>query len=75
MMPAKRTNKWFGKGSGLMTRYSDGDAIMFYWNGKPDGAARFIPHVGRYSRRGLEYKSLAALLRAIEAEHQEPAHV
>ncbi|WP_276519372.1 hypothetical protein [Bradyrhizobium yuanmingense] len=34
--------------------------------GKPDGSARYAEH---YVRNGAEYPSLAALLRAIEAEH------
>ncbi|WP_275945419.1 MULTISPECIES: hypothetical protein [unclassified Bradyrhizobium] len=37
--------------------------------GKPDGSARYAEHVNCYARNGAEYPSLAALLRAIEAEH------
>jgi hypothetical protein len=62
-------SKWFGKGSGHVVRYIGSDALLFQWHGKPDGSARYVEHVQRYTRNGVEYASLAALLRAVEAEH------
>jgi hypothetical protein len=70
-MSTKSRSEWFANGSGHFTRYSDSDVLLFWWNGRPDGAARAIPHVRRYSRNGAEYPSLAALLRAVEAEHKD----
>lgn len=62
-------SKWFGGGSGHVVRYSDSDSLLFRWNGRSDGIARYIPHVNRYARNGVEHASLAALLRAVVAEH------
>ncbi|GMO11332.1 hypothetical protein BwSF19_77180 [Bradyrhizobium ottawaense] len=42
---------------------------MFSWHGKPDGSARYVEQVNCYARNGVEYPSLASLLRAVEAEH------
>lgn len=61
-------SKYFAKGAGHVIRLNGSDILLFNWNGRKDGAARYIPHVGRYSRNGIEHKSLAALLRAVEAE-------
>lgn len=66
-------SKYFAQGSGHVIRLHGSDTLLFRWNGRPDGAARHIPHVKRYSRNGNEYPSLAALLRAVEAEHKAPA--
>jgi hypothetical protein len=63
---AKKTSKWFAAGSGCFTRYDD--VLLFQWNGRADGSARYLPHVKHYSRNGLEFTSLAALLRWVEAE-------
>lgn len=66
-------SKWFGRGSGHVTRYHNSDILLFRWNGKSDGSARYIEHVRRYSRNGVEHASLAALLRAVESEHVNAA--
>ena len=63
-------SKYFGKGHGHVIRCHNSEILLFSWNGKSDGAARSIPHVRRFSRNGVEHASLAALLRAVEAEHQ-----
>lgn len=70
-MARKALSKWFAKGSGYVSRYPGSETLLFQWNGRADGSARLIRHVGRYSRNGTEYPSLSALLRAVEAEHQE----
>ena len=62
-------SKWFAQGSGHVVRYHNSETLLFQWNGKSDGAARYVPHVKRYARNGNEYASLAALLRAVTAEH------
>ncbi len=62
-------SKWFGRGAGHARRYADSDVILFDWHGRSDGAARYVAHVKRYVRNGVEHKSLAALLRAVELEH------
>jgi hypothetical protein len=62
---ALKARKWFANGAGCMTRYNGSDILLFMWNGKPAGHARYISHVNRYSYAGEEYKSLAALLRAV----------
>jgi hypothetical protein len=62
-------SKWFARGSGHVIRYQNSETLLFQWNGKPDGAARFVPHVKCYARNGNEFPSLAALLRAVETEH------
>lgn len=62
-------SKYFANGSGHVIRFKDSEALLFYWNGKDDGAARYVPHVKRYARNGVEYASLSALLRGVEAEH------
>lgn len=64
-------SRWFGAGSGHVIRFHNSDILLLYWNGKADGSARYIPHVRRYARNGIEHKSLAALLRAVVAEHEE----
>lgn len=69
-MSAKKS-KWFAKGHGHARWYDGSDTVLLDWNGKPDGAARYIPHVRRYTRNGAEYPSLAALFRAIENEHAQ----
>lgn len=68
-MAKHKLSKWFDKGAGHVTAYRDSDVLLFSWHGKPDGSARYIPHVKRYARDGMEYASLAALLRSVEAEH------
>jgi hypothetical protein len=70
-MARRALSKWFAKGSGYVARYPGSETLLFKWNGRDAGTARYIRHVGRYSRNGQEYPSLAALLRAVEAEHQE----
>lgn len=70
-MARRSLSKWFAKGSGHARRYPGSETILLQWNGRPDGTARYIPHVNRYARNGVEHPSLAALLRAVEAEHQE----
>ena len=68
-------SKYFARGAGHVIRYKNCESLLFYWNGKDDGAARYVPHVRRYSRNGTEHASLAALLRAVEAEHVNAAEV
>ncbi len=70
-MSKYQLSKYFGNGSGHVVRYVDSEILLFYWNGREDGAARYVAHVKRYTRERREYKSLAALLRAVEAEHAE----
>lgn len=62
-------SKWFGTGSGHVIRFHNSDTLLFKWNGRADGSARYVEHVKRYVRNGVEHASLAALLRAVEAEH------
>lgn len=62
-------SKYFGNGAAHVIRFHNSETLLFTWHGRPAGSARFIPHVKRYQRGGLEYASLAALLRAVEAEH------
>ena len=62
-------SKSFARGMGHVTRSHQSNILWFRWNGREDGTARYIPHVRRYSRNGKEHESLAALLRAVEAEH------
>ena len=64
-----QVSKYFAKGAGHVKRYPNSDCLLFYWNGRDDGVARHIEHVKRYARNGVEYASLAALLRSVEAEH------
>lgn len=61
-------SKWFGNGSGHVVRFQNSDLLMITWNGRAGGTARYVPHVKRYARNGTEYKSLVALLRALETE-------
>ncbi len=61
-------SKWFANGSGHVVRLKNSDLLLFKWNGKDDGTARYIEHVKRYIRNGSEFASLAALLRSVEAE-------
>jgi hypothetical protein len=68
-MAKYQLSKWFARGAGHAVRFHGSDTVLFQWNGKPDGHARYIPHVNRYARNGAEFASLAALLRAVEAEH------
>lgn len=70
-MASRAINKWFAKGRGQVSSYPSIDALLFRWDGRPDGVARYIGHVKRYARNGKEYPSLSALLRAVEAEHRE----
>ncbi|MDA9547867.1 MULTISPECIES: hypothetical protein [unclassified Bradyrhizobium] len=62
-------SKYFGNGTGHVLRQHNSAVLLFRWQGKPDGSARYAEHVNRYVRNGVEYPSLAALLRAVEAEH------
>ena len=62
-------SKWFARGAGHVIRFHNSDTLLFCWNGRPDGAARYVEHVKRYARNGAEHASLAALLRSIESEH------
>jgi hypothetical protein len=64
-------SKYFGRGAGHVLRMKNSAILLFSWHGNPDGSARYVEHVNRYSRKGQEYPSLAALLRAVESEHQE----
>jgi len=61
-------DKTFANGAGRVIRYHCSMVLLFHWNGRPDGRARYIPHVRRYARHGIEHRSLAALLRAVVAE-------
>lgn len=61
-------SKWFARGSGHVIRFHDSDTLLFRWNGKASGSARYIEHVKRYVRHDKEYPSLAALLRGVEIE-------
>ncbi len=70
-MGRRALSKWFAKGSGHVVRYPGSETMLFKWNGKSDGSARYIAHVSRYARNGVEYPSLAALLRAVAAEHDQ----
>jgi hypothetical protein len=63
-------SKWFARGSGHVVRFHDSDVLLFKWNGRDAGSARYVAHVKRYTRNGAEFASLAALLRSIEAELQ-----
>lgn len=63
-------SKYFGNGAGHVMRFHNSETLLFYWNGKADGAARAIPHLRRFARNGVEYASLAALLRAVEESHK-----
>lgn len=62
-------SKYFARGAGHALRIHNSDTLLFSWNGRPDGYARYIDHVKRYARNGQEFASLAALLRSIEGEH------
>ena len=64
-------SKYFGSGAGHVLRRHNSAVLLFSWHGKPDGSAHYVEHVNRYARNGVEYPSLAALLRAIEAEHAQ----
>ncbi|MGY4496978.1 hypothetical protein ACVWYH_000905 [Bradyrhizobium sp. GM24.11] len=64
-------SKNFGNGAGHVLRRHNSEVLVFSWHGKPDGSARYVEHVNRYDRNGVEYPSLAALLRAVEAEHAQ----
>lgn len=62
-------SKWFARGSGHAIRFHNSELLLFKWNGRNDGHARYVSHVKRYVRNNVEHASLAALLRSIEAEH------
>lgn len=62
-------SKYFAGGAGHIIRFHNSETLLVYRHGKADGFARYVPHVKRYTRNGVEHASLAALLRAIEAEH------
>ncbi|WFU26332.1 hypothetical protein QA649_09020 [Bradyrhizobium sp. CB1717] len=64
-------SKSFGNGAGHVLRRHNSAMLQFSWYGKPDGSARYVEHANRYARNGVEYSSLAALLRAVEAEHAQ----
>ncbi|WP_439397259.1 hypothetical protein ACRQ5Q_09165 [Bradyrhizobium sp. PMVTL-01] len=64
-------SKNFGSGAGHVLRQHNSAVLLFSWRGKPDGSARYVERVNRYARNGVEYSSLAALLRAVEAEHAQ----
>lgn len=68
-MPKYAMSKYFAKGAGQVRRFHNSDALLFDWHGRADGAARYVEHVKRYARNGIEHPSLAALLRSVEAEH------
>ncbi|MGY4622632.1 hypothetical protein [Bradyrhizobium sp. USDA 4486] len=65
--------KSFGNGAGHVRRQHNSAVLLFSWRGKPDGSAHYVERVNRYARNGVEYPSLAALLRAVEAEHAHPS--
>lgn len=62
-------SRYFARGAGHVIRFHNSDTLLFQWHGRADGHARYVEHVKRYTRNGQEHASLAALLRAIEAEH------
>ncbi|MDA9505443.1 hypothetical protein XI09_12315 [Bradyrhizobium sp. CCBAU 11386] len=64
-------SKNFGSGAGHVLRQHNSAVLLFSWRGKPDGSACYVERVNRYARNGVEYPSLAALLRAVEAEHAQ----
>ncbi|MCA1530886.1 hypothetical protein [Bradyrhizobium yuanmingense] len=64
-------SKYFGSGAGRVLRQHNSAVLLFSWRGKSDGSARYVERVNRYARNGVEYPSLAALLRAVEAEHAQ----
>lgn len=64
-------SKSFGNGAGHVLRQHNSAVLQFSWHGKPDGSARYVEPVNRYARNGVEYPSLAALLRAVEVEHAQ----
>ncbi|MEY9459655.1 hypothetical protein ABH973_000068 [Bradyrhizobium ottawaense] len=64
-------SKYFGNGAGHVLRQHNSAVLQFSWGGRPDGSARYIERVNRYTRDGVEYSSLAALLRAVEDEHAQ----
>ena len=61
-------SKWFARGAGRVVRMHGSDVLLFQWNGREAGTARYVEHVKRYTRGGVEHASLAALLRAVERE-------
>jgi hypothetical protein len=64
-------SKWFARGHGHVVRLHGSDTLLFRWNGRSDGTARCLPDGRRHVRNNSEHPSLAALLRAIEAEHTD----
>lgn len=73
-MSRRALSKWFANGAGHVYRYPGSETLLFQWNGKADGSARYIPHVNRYARNGVEFPSFAALLRSVESEHTRTEH-
>lgn len=57
-------------GVGYVARVEGAQTLVFTWRGEPDGTARYVPHVRRYVRNGVEHKSLRALMKAVAAEHR-----
>ncbi|QOZ68904.1 hypothetical protein SAMN05192541_15129 [Bradyrhizobium arachidis] len=64
-------SKYFGNGAGHVLRQHNSAVLLFSWRGRPAGTARYVERVNRYTRDGVEYSSLAALLRAVEDEHTQ----
>ncbi|UWU66220.1 hypothetical protein [Bradyrhizobium sp. NC92] len=62
-------SKYFGNGAGHVLRQHNSAVLLLSWHGKPDGSARYVVQFNCYVRNGVEYPSLAALLRAVETEH------
>ena len=69
-MASETKTKYFANGAGCAKRYKGSDVLLFWWHGRDDGTARYIPHVGMYARGALEFRSLAALLKHVAAEHK-----
>jgi hypothetical protein len=75
-MVAATFAKWFGNGSGHARRYKNSDFILIDWAGYFDGYV-FVVNVEKngktrtaYKRNGVVYPSMAAMFRAIVAEHE-----
>jgi hypothetical protein len=68
-MPPHNIGKTFANGRGFVNKPKGSTTLHLSWDGQPAGEARYIPHVKRFSRLGKEYKSLAELLKHVEAEH------
>ena len=61
-------SRYFGGGVHHVVRFHDTNTLLFSRHRKYNGSARYVPHVKRYVRNGVEYRSLAALLRAVNDE-------